>query len=55
MMRHPLFPIALIALIACPALFIGLSGSGWEDVVANTGLALCLVPIIIAWWRKGAA
>ena len=52
MIRHPLLPVALIALIAFPALFVGLSGSGWEDIVANTGLALCLIPILVAWWRK---
>jgi hypothetical protein len=51
-MRHPLLPIALIALIAFPALFIGLAGEGWEDAIANVGLAICLAPIAIAMVRR---
>lgn len=51
-MNRPLFPIAIIALVALVGLFAGLTGETWEDGFANLALALCLLPIGWALFRK---
>lgn len=50
----PLLPVMLIALVVLTGLTIGLAGDGYEDVLANLSLALCLLPIAGGLHRKGA-
>ncbi len=50
--RHPLVPIAAIALASFAGLVIGLTGDGWEDAVAALGLALSVAPIAVALLRR---
>lgn len=51
MTRHPLFPIALIALIVLAGLVTGLTGDSYEDVAACLALGLALLPVAWAYWR----
>lgn len=52
MTRHPLAPIAAIALASFAGLVIGLTGDGWEDALAALGLALSVAPIAVALLRR---
>jgi len=52
MRRHPLVPIAAIAVVSFAGLVIGLTGDGWEDALAALGLALSVAPIGVALLRR---
>lgn len=52
MTRHPLFPVAFLALIVLAGLVTGLTGDSYEDAAACLALALALLPIAWAYCKR---